>query len=104
MVADVKGFLLELERAGRLRSCPQPQLDQMEKQLRKTVVCRSNDLHVIALALVSGARTLATDDKALTDDFTDARIIKSPRGSVYRTPIKHRHLLRHTPSSCGVGR
>jgi predicted nucleic acid-binding protein len=102
-VGSVGRLLVQLDRAGRLRSASADILRREETRLRAQKNCKSNDLHVLALAIVSGARTLVTRDDALTNDFNSAQIINKPRGSVYRDPAKHRHLLRHTPSSCGVG-
>jgi predicted nucleic acid-binding protein len=101
-IGSVGRLLAQLERAGRLRSPPSETVSLEEKHLRGQK-CKSNDVHVLALAIVSGARTLVTQDVALINDFRNAIIINKPRGSVYRDPAKHRHLLRHTPSSCGVG-
>ncbi len=101
-VAEVRKALVELERAGRLRSAEAALLRKQEVRLRSERLCRSNDAHVLALALVTGARTLATFDEALSSDFRNRRIIDKPRGSVYRDPDRHGHLLRHTPRSCGV--
>lgn len=98
----VRRLLATLNRAGRLRSADAAQLRQEEDRLRAGRRCRSNDFHVLALAIASGARTLATFDKALSDDFKDARFINRPRGAIYRDPTKHAHLLCHTPASCGV--
>jgi hypothetical protein len=95
-------LLIQLDRAGRLRSADEIRLRQEERRLRASGICRSNDSHVLALAIVSGARTLATFDQALTDDFRDAEIVNGPRGSVYRDPVTHAHLLKYTPTSCGV--
>jgi len=100
---DVRRQLVTLERAGRLRSADAEMLRQDEQRIRTMAACVSNDPHVIALAIVSGARTLATDDNDLAADFRNKAIIDSPRGSIYRDPAKHGHLLRHT-SSCGIGR
>jgi len=101
-VEAVRRFLAVLDRAGRLRHVDAERLEPEEDRLRLGHRCRSNDCHVLALAIVSGARTLATHDHALMHDFRNARIISQPRGSVYRDPTKHARLLRHTPSSCGV--
>ena len=46
--------------------------------------CKSNDRHVLALAAVSGARLLYTNDRALIDDFRDRKILPNP-GKVYTT-------------------
>jgi predicted nucleic acid-binding protein len=101
-ISEVSRFLVQLERAGRLRSAPSESLDLEVRRLHRQANCRSNDLHVLALAIVSGARTLATFDGALAADFRSASIISRPRGNVYRNPKIHAHLLRHTPTSCGV--
>ena len=92
---EVLRQLVELERAGRLRVV-QPAIHPKIAGL-----CRSNDTHVIGLALASGARTLCTDDRDLIQDFRNPKIIKAPRGNVY-SKLAHRRLLRHT-GSCGMG-
>lgn len=61
--------------------------------------CRSNDLHVLALARVSGARTLCTADGDLRRDFKDSRLVARPKGSIY-SRASHAHLLKHS-TSCG---
>jgi hypothetical protein len=99
---EVRRLLLQLERAGRLRSVSSERLLREEARLRTAGHCQSNDLHVLALGIVSGARTLATFDGALTSDFRNAKIINKPRSSVYSKPKTHAHLLGHTPRSCGV--
>lgn len=97
----IRRQLVTLEQAGRLRSADVESLQNEEQRLRRTATCVSNDIHVLALAIVSGARTLATDDNALAADFRNKQVIDHPRGSIYRDPKKHGRLLRHTPS-CGV--
>ncbi len=47
--------------------------------------CRSNDHHVIALAVVGGARLLYTKDRKLTSDFKNRRLIDDPPGRIYST-------------------
>ena len=46
---------------------------------------KSNDPHIIALAQVSGARLLFSNDEDLQNDFGNHTIIKRPRGKVYST-------------------
>jgi len=101
-VGVVQRLLLTLERAGRLRSADAAQLRKQEESLRREARCQSNDRHVLALAIITGARTLATFDHDLAGDFRNKEIISGPRGSVYQDPATHAHLLRHTPASCGV--
>ena len=70
--------------AGRMRIVNEGKVDARTEQLIKDGVCRSNDPHVLALAQVSGARLLYSNDMDLKDDFRDRRLI-SPEGHVYST-------------------
>ena len=69
--------------------------------------CVSNDPHVIALAQLSGARLLYSNDTALHEDFGNKSLIDSPRGSVYSTQVNkqftrvHRNLLQRTDLCAG---
>ena len=81
-----------LEQAGRAIIYPASIVNAEEDAVK--VDCKSNDAHVIALARVSGARVLCTQDSELEDDFKDRTLIDSPRGSIYKN-ASHRHLLRH---------
>ena len=88
--------------AGRVRLEDTADVEERTQQLRTAGQCRSNDHHVIALAQISGARLLFTNDRDLQDDFGDRRIINSPRGKIYSTRYgtevtrAHRDLLRRT--------
>ena len=50
---------------------------------------KSNDSHIIALAIVSGAKLLASNDKKLGEDFREHKDI---RGKIYKDK-KHESLL-----------
>lgn len=64
----------------------------------------SDDPHVLALASVSGARLLYTNDVALQRDFRNRRLIQNPRGRVYSTGVNaafdrsKENLLRNAPA------
>ncbi len=45
---------------------------------------RSDDPHIVALALSSGCRLLFTHDQLLIDDFTDVDIVPRPRGKIFK--------------------
>jgi PIN domain len=92
-------LLLELLRSGRARLLPNAALAEEGEILRRTNLCRSNDVHVLSLARLSGARTLCTSDRNLQRDFKNQQLIAKPRGKVY-TARNHASLLRHT-TSCG---
>ena len=72
-------------RNGRARSVPDEVVDDHASRLRREGGCISNDPHVLALALVSGARLLYTNDTALIEDFGNREIVARPRGKIYTT-------------------
>jgi hypothetical protein len=91
-------YLRSLYQAGRAHLVPDSVVQEMESQVKETGLCRSDDPHVIALARISGARTLCSKDKTLHQDFKNPRLISKPKGCIYQT-ANHARLLRHT-SSC----
>jgi hypothetical protein len=99
---EVRHLLFRLDQAGRLRSADSHRLQTEEARLHRANRCMSDDHHVLALALVTGARTLATGDGALARDFKNRQIIPAPRGRIFQDPEIHGSLLGHTPKSCGI--
>ena len=100
-------WFVEARRLGRrVRLIRESMIEEAEGQLGGTVT--SNDLHVIALALVSGARLLFTDDRRLRNDFRNPAVISGPDGRVYTTrgnverrfTAEHRGLLEND-NLCG---
>ena len=89
--------------AGQLRifddETVQAQVERFEAHPER----RSNDSHILALAMASGARLLYTNDEALQQDFTDRALVNSPRGRVFSTRVNRqfdrqkRELLRTAP-------
>ncbi|MDE0058363.1 MAG: hypothetical protein OXI22_09895 [Defluviicoccus sp.] len=67
------------------------ELHEQEQALAADI--RSNDPHVLALARVSGARLLYTEDGDLMTDFKDKRFVDRPRGKVY-SRAANENLLR----------
>jgi hypothetical protein len=63
--------------------------------------CKSNDSHIVALARISGARTLITNDQCLMDDFRNTDLIPRPKGKVYQRAA-HDKLLAHTDHCRGL--
>ena len=60
-------------------------VDEREEELSREERCLSNDTHIIALAQISGARLLYSNDKVLHEDFGNKSLIDKPRGKVYST-------------------
>ena len=71
--------------AGKVRQEATDTVDEREKELNEEGRCHSNDTHVIALAQITGARLLYSNDKDLHEDFGNKRLIDRPRGKVYST-------------------
>ena len=86
--------------AGLIRSVSASKVDTVTETLRNEDSCSSDDPHVIALAQVSGARLLYSNDKNLQRDFKNKTLIDGPRGKVYSTlkdqsfTNSHRKILR----------
>jgi hypothetical protein len=78
-------WLVEALRAGRATSLNDAEVEKRETRLRQSGVCESNDQHIIALAQLSNARLLYTNDDALSRDFGKKELIDNPRGKVYST-------------------
>ncbi len=86
--------------AGRARRMDDGEVYDRTKALKRQDLCQSNDEHVVALAQVSGARLLYSNDQALQQDFKDKRLIDNPPGKNYSTNRSkrfgkaHKSLLR----------
>jgi hypothetical protein len=89
-------YLRALLQAGRAFQIPDATLQSEERKVIHSGLCQSNDLHVIALARVSGARTLCSHDRELHQDFRNSELISKPRGRVYQNAT-HTKLLCHDP-------
>ena len=75
----------EATKAGRLRHLDDQDVNAKTEKLENAGSCKSNDQHVIALAQISGARLLYSDDGTLHEDFKNPNLIDDPRGVVYST-------------------
>ena len=74
----------------------------VDREAKKSLFseCRSNDKYIIALARLSGARTLCSSDRDLHADFRNKELVDEPRGHVYQNCSHSRHL-RHTKGCKG---
>ena len=93
-------WLLEARRvSGRVRQIGGARIRQHEDELVQSRSLRSNDVHIVALALASGARLLYTDDARLQRDFADPAVIPGVVGRIYTSrpdghfTAEHRKLL-----------
>ena len=91
--------------SGRIHQEDDQEVDGRAQTLKETKSCQSNDTHVIALAQISGARLLYSNDGRLSSDFKDKKLINNPQGKVYTTrkhanapPAQDNTKLRSTHS------
>ncbi len=88
-----KAKFQEMSRSGRAVLIDPEKIGLEQERLERIGNYRSNDVHILALANVSGARVLYTGDDALMDDFRNGRIINNPRGKIY-SGANNKDLLR----------
>ena len=88
-----------LNQAGRARIIPNDEIKRETNNILRNYTLESDDPHILALARVSGARTLCTYDRNLEKDFKNKDIINNQRGNIYKYS-SHIALLKHT-RSCG---
>lgn len=91
-IAEVRRALVSLDRLGQVRQVSDAEVSQETSTVEGLALCVSNDVHIIALARVAEVRLLCSRDQALHTDFTNAELIKSPRGKVYQN-ASHQHLI-----------
>lgn len=89
----IRGILAQLDKAGRAKVIDANQINLEISHVLNSGFCQSNDLHIIALARVSGVRLLCSHDQKLHSDFTNKKLIDQPRGKVYQN-AKHKNLLK----------
>lgn len=89
---NAKHRLEALLDAGRARYISWSRVESEQKRLLDEGGFKSNDSHVLALAIVSGARVLYTGDKKLMSDFKNKEIVDGDKGKVYQCSSHYRLL------------
>lgn len=105
--AKERQFVGELRSAGKIIEKKDSKVEKRAIELREIDLCVSDDEHIIALAQISGARLLYSNDGDLHKDFRNKNLIDNPRGKVYSTlrdtgfsKDRRERLQRHV---CNVG-
>lgn len=70
---------------GKLQLVDRAEVEERVTELHSSNACTSDDEHVIALAQLSGARLLFSNDTDLHFDFKSKNLIDEPRGKIYST-------------------
>ena len=82
---DFMNWAIQAQLSGRLRSVSDDEVAKRTKELEDSKACISDDQHIIALAQVSSARLLYSNDRNLHKDFKKKALVDGPRGKVYTT-------------------
>lgn len=93
--AGLRNWMRTARQAGHIRLVDDESVDRRAEELDDEGVCQSNDSHVVALAEISGARLLYTNDRRLQGDFT--RLLQ--KGRVYSTNTDVTPRNRHFTSA-----
>ena len=88
-----RAFLRRLDQSGAAKVFPDDEVDIRTENIRQSGGYKSDDPHILALAIMTNARLLCSEDDALSADFTNRDIIRDPRGNVYRR-AEHSHLIQ----------
>lgn len=78
-------WIVEARRAGKAKIIEMERANLLADQLKNENCCESDDQHIIALAQISGARLLYSNDRTLHKDFKNKKLIDNPRGKIYST-------------------
>ena len=99
--------------SGKMKLVNERRVDALTDELDRSGNLVSDDPHVIALAQLSGARLLYSNDDALQDDFRNTQLLDNPQGRVYSTNPTYNPNKRFTPvhqallnrrDLCGIAR
>ena len=98
-IKDAREAICEWNRRSKASFIDDVEIERKETVLRSSSPpISSNDEHILALAIVSGARWLCcTGDGSLCKDFKNKNIISNPKGRIYKYAT-HGSKLNHSPS------
>ena len=93
--ADFRSWAGQAVQAGNMTIVDEGELEARTERVVDRGGYTSDDPHLLALAQVSGARLLYSNDSDLQDDFKNRRLIDNPRGRVYSTRVTRRFTRTH---------
>ncbi len=86
----VTNLIKLLRQSGQLKEILPQGVEAKENELNRTDAIRSDDPHIIALAIIANVKVLVSNDKTLHEDFKNRNLVG---GRVYQTK-SHSRLLR----------
>ena len=109
---EIRNLVITWERQGSLIKIDNEKIKTREKEIKEkfkhnNMKLRSNDAHVIALAIESRARIVVTEDKKLIKDLKNRKLVgdkikiyKEPRNPKRIKPHKDMHKRMLEKSDC----
>lgn len=82
-------------RSGKMRILNESEVSARTERIEHEGLHTSNDAHILAVAQLSGARLLYSNDITLRNDFTNKKLIDNPQGKVYSTRMNKRVTRAH---------
>lgn len=86
-IGDFEKWAKDALNYGKMKNINDGEVKRRTEQIQKESKLSSNDPHILALAQVSRARLLYSNDKKLHEDFKNRDLI-SPAGFIYSTLMK----------------
>lgn len=101
-ITEMRALVSEWSKRGNLVQLSTDVVANKEKEI--SPLCKSDDPHVLAIAIISNAHIVVTEDKLLIEDLRDLKIVKRRR-RIYKengaSPSRiDRHLSLLNASDC----
>lgn len=82
---DFRKWMSRAMRTGKMKVLDKNKVSTRTDRIEQERLHKSNDPHVLALAQLSGARLLYSNDAKLQQDFKNKDLIDRPQGNIYST-------------------
>lgn len=82
---DFRKWMSRAMRTGKMKVLDKNKVSTRTDRIEQERLHTSNDPHVLALAQLSGARLLYSNDAKLQQDFKNKDLIDRPQGNIYST-------------------
>lgn len=82
---DFRRWMSRAIRTGKMKVLDENTVSTRTDRIEQERLHTSNDPHVLALAQLSGARLLYSNDAKLQQDFKNKDLIDRPQGNIYST-------------------
>ena len=92
---DFKRWAQAAVNSGRMTFLNKERTANETEDIKRAGGYQSNDAHVLAVARISGARLLYSNDLGLQQDFTNYELVSNPRGRVYQTTRSGQYTRAH---------